>query len=106
MPNEAWDYDAVAITQLYDANINGETRKVISQTNRNGFFYTWDRTNGQFLKGEPFTDGELDRRPRSQDRPAARLRSEQDRAGLCRQAPSATARRRSTCVPPITACRP
>ncbi len=55
IPNEAWDYDAVAITQLYDVNIGGETRKVISQTNRNGFFYTLDRTNGQFLKGEPFT---------------------------------------------------
>jgi len=55
IPNEAWDYDAVAITQLYDVSIGGETRKVISQTNRNGFFYTWDRTNGQFLKSEPFT---------------------------------------------------
>src|SRR6266568_4817834 len=55
IPNEAWDYDAVAITQLYSANINGETRKVISQTNRNGFFYSLDRTNGQFLKAEPYT---------------------------------------------------
>ena len=36
IPNEAWDYDAVAITQLFDVNINGELRKVISQTNRNG----------------------------------------------------------------------
>ncbi len=30
-------------------------RKVISQTNRNGFHYILDRTNGQFIKGEPFT---------------------------------------------------
>jgi alcohol dehydrogenase (cytochrome c) len=56
IPNEAWDYDAVAITQLYNVTINGETRKVISQTNRNGFFYTWDRANGQFVKGLPFTE--------------------------------------------------
>jgi len=55
IPNEAWDYDAVAITQLYNEEINGELRKVIAQTNRNGFFYTWDRANGQFLKGQPFT---------------------------------------------------
>jgi alcohol dehydrogenase (cytochrome c) len=55
IPNEAWDYDAVAITQLYNEEINGELRKVISQTNRNGFFYTWDRASGQFLKGQPFT---------------------------------------------------
>jgi alcohol dehydrogenase (cytochrome c) len=54
--NEGWDYDAVAITQLYDLNIGGEMRKVISQTNRNGFHYILDRTNGQFLRGEPFTE--------------------------------------------------
>jgi alcohol dehydrogenase (cytochrome c) len=55
IPNESWDYDSVAITQLYNATINGEPRKLIGQTNRNGFFYTLDRTNGQFLKGEPYT---------------------------------------------------
>ncbi len=54
--NESWDYDAVAITQLYDVTIGGEKRKVISQTNRNGFHYILDRTNGQFLRGEPFTE--------------------------------------------------
>ena len=30
-------------------------RKVIGQTNRNGFFYELDRTNGQFLRGKPYT---------------------------------------------------
>jgi alcohol dehydrogenase (cytochrome c) len=54
--NEGWDYDAVAITQLYDVNISGEMRKVISQTNRNGYHYILDRTNGQFIKGDPFTE--------------------------------------------------
>jgi glucose dehydrogenase len=29
IPNEGWDYDAVAITQLYDVSINGEMRKVV-----------------------------------------------------------------------------
>jgi alcohol dehydrogenase (cytochrome c) len=55
IPNESWDYDSVAITQLYDATIGGEPRKLIGQTNRNGFFYSLDRTNGQFLKAEPYT---------------------------------------------------
>jgi alcohol dehydrogenase (cytochrome c) len=55
VPNESWDYDAVAITQLYDTTIGGEMRKVLGQTNRNGFFYTLDRTNGQFILGKPFT---------------------------------------------------
>jgi len=36
-------------------NIGGEVRKVIGQTNRNGFFYELDRTNGQFLRGRPYT---------------------------------------------------
>jgi len=54
--NEGWDYDAVAITQLYDVNIGGDMRKVISQTNRNGYHYILDRTNGQFIRGEPFTE--------------------------------------------------
>src|SRR5580704_14989689 len=55
VPNESWDYDSVAITQLYDTTIGGEMRKVLSQTNRNGFFYTLDRNNGQFIQGKPFT---------------------------------------------------
>jgi alcohol dehydrogenase (cytochrome c) len=55
VPNESWDYDAVAITQLYDTTIGGEMRKVLSQTNRNGFFYTLDRANGQFIQGKPYT---------------------------------------------------
>jgi alcohol dehydrogenase (cytochrome c) len=56
VPNESWDYDAVAITQLIDTPINGEMRKVISQTTRNGFYYALDRANGQFLLGKPFTN--------------------------------------------------
>jgi len=55
IPNESWDYDSVAITQLYNAMVGGEPRKLIGQTNRNGFFYSLDRTNGQFLKAEPYT---------------------------------------------------
>jgi len=55
VPNESWDYDSVAITQLVDTTIGGEMRKVLTQTNRNGFFYTLDRNNGQFIQGKPFT---------------------------------------------------
>jgi alcohol dehydrogenase (cytochrome c) len=45
----------VAITQLIHTTIGGEMRKVLTQTNRNGFFYTLDRNNGQFIQGKPFT---------------------------------------------------
>ena len=71
--NEGWDYDAVAITQLYDVNIGGEMRKVISQTNRNGFHYILDRTNGQFIKGDAVHRSQLDGRPRPEDRQTDRL---------------------------------
>ena len=84
IPNEGWDYDAVAITQLYDVTVGGEMRKVISQTNRNGFHYTLDRTNGQFLRGKPFTTVNWTAGLDPKTGKPARLRCGQDRAGLCR----------------------
>src|SRR5260370_31411224 len=63
IPNESWDYDSVASTQLYDVNIRGELRKVIGQTNRNGFYYTLDRNDGQFPRAQPFPPLNLPSRP-------------------------------------------
>jgi quinohemoprotein ethanol dehydrogenase len=40
---------------LADLNINGRTRKVIMQANKNGFFYVLDRITGEFLSAEPFS---------------------------------------------------
>ncbi len=48
-PNDSWDYDEIGIHFLYDADVNGENRKVVGHFGRNGFFYQLDRTNGQFL---------------------------------------------------------
>ena len=84
VPNESWDYDAVAITQLYDTTIGGEMRKVLGQTNRNGFFYTLDRTNGQFILGKPFTTVNWTVGLDAKTGAPARLRRDQDGAGLCR----------------------
>lgn len=53
-PNDAYDYDAVQIPVLVDAQWKGEPRKLMYWANRNGFFYVLDRTNGKFLLGEPF----------------------------------------------------
>ncbi len=55
-PNESWDYDAVSTKVLYDINYNGQTRKVVSTVSRDGFFYTWDRADGAFMFGEPWTN--------------------------------------------------
>jgi len=48
-PGDQWDYDAIQHLLLADIRINGRTRKVIMQANKNGYFYVIDRTNGEFI---------------------------------------------------------
>ena len=48
------DWDAVQVPILADLTINGAPRKVLMTANRNGFFYTLDRTNGALLRARPF----------------------------------------------------
>ena len=55
-PNDGWDYDEVGVHMLYDANVNGETRKVVGHFGRNGFFYSLDRGNGSFIKGTQYVN--------------------------------------------------
>ena len=60
-PHDVWDLDSTQVPILADINWtdkNGQTkpRKVMMWGNRNGFFYTLDRTSGEFLQGKPFTD--------------------------------------------------
>jgi alcohol dehydrogenase (cytochrome c) len=49
-PNDNRDYDETGVHILIDAKINGEDRKIVSHPARNGFTYSFDRLNGQFLK--------------------------------------------------------
>jgi alcohol dehydrogenase (cytochrome c) len=53
-PHDVMDYDSVQIPVLLDADWKGQPRQLMAWANRNGFFYTLDRTNGQFLGGHPF----------------------------------------------------
>ncbi len=39
---------------LVDMKIDGATRKVLAQANRNGFFYVLDRANGKLLAANPY----------------------------------------------------
>jgi alcohol dehydrogenase (cytochrome c) len=48
-PNDSHDYDETGSHVLIDANVNGEIRKILFHAARNGFGYTFDRINGQFL---------------------------------------------------------
>jgi len=54
-PGETWDYTSTQHIILADLEIAGETRQVMMQAPKNGFFYVIDRTNGEFISAEPFT---------------------------------------------------
>jgi alcohol dehydrogenase (cytochrome c) len=49
-PNDNRDYDETGTHILIDTTINGESRKIVSHAGRNGFNYSFDQLNGQFLK--------------------------------------------------------
>ena len=56
-PGDNWDFDATQPLLLADLLIGGQTRKVVMQASKNGFFYVIDRTNGKFISGTSFADG-------------------------------------------------
>ena len=53
-PNGQYDYDAVQIPVLADMDWSGTSGKLMFWANRNGFFYVLDRSNGKFVRGQPF----------------------------------------------------
>ncbi len=55
VPGDNWDFDSVQHLILADLAINGRTRKVIMQANKNAFFYVIDRLTGQFISAQPFS---------------------------------------------------
>ena len=48
------DWDATEVPILADLTIGGQPRKVVMFANRNGFYYTLDRTNGKIIVAKPF----------------------------------------------------
>jgi len=56
-PNDGWDYDGNNAPILADVKVGGKMVKAALQSNRNGFFYVLDRTNGKFLFAIPTVDG-------------------------------------------------
>src|SRR5262249_7425452 len=55
-PHDVHDWDSTQVPVLADVPINGQTRKVIMFANRNGFFYTLDRTTGKVIVAKPFVE--------------------------------------------------
>lgn len=53
-PHDVHDYDAIQVPILADIEFEGSNRKVMMWANRNAFYYTIDRQDGEFLIGKPF----------------------------------------------------
>jgi alcohol dehydrogenase (cytochrome c) len=53
-PHDVHDWDSTHVPVLADLPIGGQTRKVVMVANRNGFFYTLDRTSGALLTAKPY----------------------------------------------------
>ncbi len=56
MPGDMWDYDAAHSHILIDGEINGQPRKLITHSARNGFLYTLERNNGQPILAKPYVE--------------------------------------------------
>jgi PQQ-dependent dehydrogenase (methanol/ethanol family) len=48
-PGETWDYTATQHIMLAELEIDGESRKVLMQAPKNGFFYVLDRESGELI---------------------------------------------------------
>ena len=53
-PGDFLDYDEIGSRQLIDTKVDGEDRKLMGYFGRNGFYYTQDRTNGQFIRANQY----------------------------------------------------
>jgi alcohol dehydrogenase (cytochrome c) len=55
-PHDIWDFDGNTQLFLVDVERDGETRKLIAQANRNGYYYLLDREDGRFLGATPYVE--------------------------------------------------
>ncbi len=55
-PGDSWDFTATQHIMLMDLVIDGESRKVLVQAPKNGFFYVLDRETGALISAEPYTE--------------------------------------------------
>jgi alcohol dehydrogenase (cytochrome c) len=53
-PHDTHDWDAAETPVLVDGEFHGETKKMLMQTSRNGYFFVLDRANGKSLLTVPF----------------------------------------------------
>jgi alcohol dehydrogenase (cytochrome c) len=54
-PNDVYDVDGTDEQVLADLRVGGQMRKVMIQSNKNGFMYVVDRTNCKLIAAHPYT---------------------------------------------------
>jgi alcohol dehydrogenase (cytochrome c) len=55
-PGDMWDYDEVGTHIMIDSVVDGQPRKLLTHSARNGFFYTMERANGAIVGAKPYMD--------------------------------------------------
>jgi alcohol dehydrogenase (cytochrome c) len=55
-PGDMWDFDEVGTHILIDRVVDGQQRKLVTHSARNGFVYTMERVNGAMLGARPYTE--------------------------------------------------
>lgn len=53
-PHDVYDYDSAPEPVLIDIRQNGEDRKIVLHSSKNGFSYEYDRKTGQFIRSFPY----------------------------------------------------
>ncbi len=56
VPGDMWDYDEAGTHILIDGQVAGQARKLVTHSARNGFLYTFERSNGQTVLAKPYVE--------------------------------------------------
>ena len=72
-PHDVHDWDAVQTPVVFDGPFDGQSRKLLAQASRNGYFFVLDRATGKDLVSAPFIESNwasgIDKRGRPIARP-------------------------------------
>jgi alcohol dehydrogenase (cytochrome c) len=55
-PGDMWDFDEVGTHILIERVINGQPRKLVTHSARNGFLYTMERASGAMVGAKPYME--------------------------------------------------
>ncbi len=56
-PGDMWDYDEIGTHVMFDVEVGGQKRTLVTHSARNGFLYTFERGSGQTVVAKAYIDG-------------------------------------------------